>query len=308
MKNKLLLTKKRSMKAKQLTEKRAEEKRLTTRAAALDAQLEAVEDEIPTELETEIQEVGDKLDAIGEEIAALESEIADLDTVTFTRSPYETYQQFVNWLNAAQTLTLIYSPMNGREFCRDVGVRLVQKGELNAVGWLECAFSLVCHTPCYLPTPTTVSLENSGMDESKRYDYSYSETFRYGNDSSSFLSCSIAGAGHIPGALELTYSGAIVNPRFRLTGNTSGKTYGICSVEAVFTATDRLKLSTLYNNSFIKKTTADGEETDLLDVLDISTNPFFKIPVDEPCTIYIEADSPFSGVAELLIYYYYRSV
>lgn len=79
MKNKLLLTKKRSMKAKQLTEKRAEEKRLSTRAAALDAQLEAVEDEIPAELETEIQEVGDKLETVTEEIAALEGEIAELD-------------------------------------------------------------------------------------------------------------------------------------------------------------------------------------------------------------------------------------
>ena len=79
-KNKLLLTKKRSMKAKQLTEKRAEEKRLTTRAAALDAQLEAVEDDIPAELENEIQEVGDKLDTVTEEIAALEQEISDLDS------------------------------------------------------------------------------------------------------------------------------------------------------------------------------------------------------------------------------------
>lgn len=80
MKNKLLLTKKRSMKAKQLTEKRAEEKRLTTRAAALDAQLEAVEDDIPAELENEIQEVGDKLDTVTEEIAALEQEISNLDS------------------------------------------------------------------------------------------------------------------------------------------------------------------------------------------------------------------------------------
>lgn len=79
-KNKLLLTKKRSMKAKQLTEKRAEEKRLTTRAAALDAQLEAVEDDIPAELENEIQEVGDKLDTVTEEIAALKREISDLDS------------------------------------------------------------------------------------------------------------------------------------------------------------------------------------------------------------------------------------
>lgn len=78
-KNKLLLTKKRSMKAKQLTEKRAEEKRLNTRAAALDTQLEAVEDEIPAELEQQIQEVGDALEAVATEISDLEGEIADLD-------------------------------------------------------------------------------------------------------------------------------------------------------------------------------------------------------------------------------------
>jgi HK97 family phage major capsid protein len=78
-KNKLLLTKQRSLKAKKLTEKRAEEKRLNTRAAALDAQLEAVEDEIPAELEQQIQEVADSLETVATEISDLEGEIADLD-------------------------------------------------------------------------------------------------------------------------------------------------------------------------------------------------------------------------------------
>ena len=78
-KNKLLLTKQRSLKAKKLTEKRAEEKRLNTRAAALDAQLEGVEDEIPTELEQQIQEVADSLENVATEISNLEQEISDLD-------------------------------------------------------------------------------------------------------------------------------------------------------------------------------------------------------------------------------------
>lgn len=79
-KNKLLLTKKRSLKAKQLTEKRAEQKRLNTRAADLDSQLDAVEDDIPAELEQQIQEVSDSLETIATEISDLETEIADLDT------------------------------------------------------------------------------------------------------------------------------------------------------------------------------------------------------------------------------------
>ena len=79
MKNKLLLVKKRSMKAKQLTEKRAEEKRLKTRADDLDAQLDAVDDEIPADLEQQIQEVADTLESVAADITALESDIADLD-------------------------------------------------------------------------------------------------------------------------------------------------------------------------------------------------------------------------------------
>lgn len=79
MKNKLLLTKQRSLKAKKLTEKRAEEMRLNTRAAALDAQLEAVEDEIPADLEQQVQEVADAQETVATEIADLEAEIADLD-------------------------------------------------------------------------------------------------------------------------------------------------------------------------------------------------------------------------------------
>lgn len=79
MKNKLLLTKQRSLKAKKLTEKRAEQTRLNTRSAELDRQLEAVTDEIPAELESQINKVAEDLAAVESEIATLEGEISDLD-------------------------------------------------------------------------------------------------------------------------------------------------------------------------------------------------------------------------------------
>lgn len=229
-------------------------------------------------------------------------------TAVFTTNPYAAYESFVSWLSSAGTITVVYDPTGAQEYCRDVTINFVQKGEKNAVGWLEAPCSFFCNTPWYRPFPTSLSLEAAGTDESKRYDYEYTDSLIYGADSSAGLYGTIAGAGHVPGALELAYRGAIANPKIRLTGDVSGKTYGICSVAAVFSATDSLKLSTRYENSYIMKVSADGIETDLLDVLDLSTTPFFHIPVDEPCTLSIEADAPFSGVAELLIFYYYRSV
>lgn len=132
-------------------------------------------------------------------------------------------------------------------------------------------------------------------DESKRYDYEYTDTLIYGADSSSSLSGIIYGAGHIPGALVVKYFGAITNPRVRITGEISGKTYGVCRLTTTLSESDILMISTRYENSFVRRVSAGGAETDLLDALDLSATPFFHIPVDEPCTVSIEADSAITG-------------
>lgn len=229
-------------------------------------------------------------------------------TVTFTRNAYETYESFINWLASAGSVTIVYDSSGRQEFWRDVTVNFFQKGEKTALGWLECPCSFFCNTPWYLPSPTTLDLGTAGKDNRKRYNYRYTKDLRYGQNSSASLAGTIAGAGHIPGALEVTYRGAITNPKIRLVGNISGKTFGVCSVTTVLSSTDILKFSSRYENSYVKRIAAGGVETDLLDALDLSSTPFFHIPVDEPCTVSIEADSAFTGSADLLIYYYYRSV
>ena len=229
-------------------------------------------------------------------------------TMVFTQNPYQSYKRFVDWLASAGTITIVYDPTGAQEYCKDVSVNFVQKEELTDVGWLEVPCSLFCNTPWYLPTPTAMTLEAAGTDESMRYDYAYDDSLRYGEDSSAALSGTIAGAGHIPGALELSYHGAVTNPRIRLVGEITGKTYGICSVATVVTATDTLQFSTRYENSYVRKISAAGVETDLLDALDLSLTPFFHIPVDEPCTVSIEADAALAGFADLTIFYYFRSV
>lgn len=229
-------------------------------------------------------------------------------TVTFTRNAYETYESFVNWLASAGSVTIVYDSSGRQEFWRDVTVNFFQKGEKTALGWLECPCSFFCNTPWYLPSPTTLDLGTAGKDNRKRYNYRYTKNLRYGQNSSASLAGTIAGAGHIPGALEVTYRGAITNPKIRLVGNISGKTFGVCSITTVLSSTDILKFSSRYENSYVKRIAAGGVETDLLDALDLSSTPFFHIPVDEPCTVSIEADSAFTGSADLLIYYYYRSV
>ena len=229
-------------------------------------------------------------------------------TIVLTRGAYEAHQALMDWLAAAGSLTMVYNPTGKREYCRDVSINFITKGELNQVGWLELPCSLFCLTPWYLPSPTSLSVAGTGQDESKRYSYRYGKSLSYGADSTGALKAIIAGAGHIPGALDLSFRGAIVNPQIRLTGNATGKTYGICKMDVTLESTDLLEFSTRYENSYARKIAADGTQTDLLDALDLSKTPFFHIPVDEPCTLLVESDAPIVGRVNLLIYYYYRSV
>lgn len=229
-------------------------------------------------------------------------------TLTFTRTPYVYYLNFVNWISSAGRITLVYDPTGYQPYCREISIQSLQKGELTVVGWLEVPCSCICNTPWYLPTPSTLVLEGNGIGECKRYDYEYDDRLLYGLDSSAALSGSIRASGHVPGAVEIYVHGAIVNPKIRLVGDTTGKTYGICSVAVSLGESDMLKYSSRYENSYVKKVSADGVETDLLDELDLGTSPFFHIPVDESCTISIEADNQFDGQADMTIYYYFRSV
>lgn len=227
-------------------------------------------------------------------------------TVVLTRSPYTTHQSLVDWLAAAGTLTIVYNPTGTREYCRDVVIKFITKGELNQMGWLELPCSFQCITPWYLPVPTALTMSGSGKDTQKRYPHRY--PYRYGADNTASLRTLVAGTGHIPGAIRLTYQGGITNPRIRLVGNLSGKTYGVCSLSAALGPSDTLEYCSLHENSYVRQIAADGTVTDLLDALDLSLSPFFHIPVDEPCTLSVESDAPFVGRAALLIYYYYRSV
>ncbi len=229
-------------------------------------------------------------------------------TITFTRAAYQTYQRFVDWLASAGSLKLVYKPFGSVEYYRDIFVESLQKGELNAVRWLECPCTFLALTPWYLPTPTSLTLESEGSENIKRYPYAYTEDLRYSSDSAAALSGTIFPSGHIPAALEIAYTGSITNPTIRLTGSVSGKTYGTCSVSVALEASDTLVFCTRYEESFVRKITAGGAVTDLLDFLDLSTEPFFHIPVDEPCTLSIESDSEITGAASVRVYYYFRSV
>ena len=114
--------------------------------------------------------------------------------------------------------------------------------------------------------------------------------------------------GHLPGAFLIEYRGVAENPEISLIGKITGKEYGNCKIDHAFTATTGFKLSTAYEDSYIKEIKSDGSEVDLLPDTDLSLEPFFKIPLSEPCILRLDDDGALHGKLNAKVYYYYRSV
>ncbi|MBQ9685059.1 MAG: hypothetical protein IJV41_00735 [Oscillospiraceae bacterium] len=229
-------------------------------------------------------------------------------TLTFPKpAPYPRWKTFVDWCSRSGHLYLVYRPYEDIEYYREVEISYFSKGELSRNGWLEIPASFFCLTPWYRKDPTTLEMLNS-EGSAIRYSYRYTSQLIYGADSAAVLAGTVYPGGHLPGSVRLRYFGEILNPKIRLTGNVSGKTYGLCSVEGALVSGDTLELSTLYLDSHIRRIAADGTVTDLLDAVSLASEPFFHVPTDEPSTLSVEADAVFTGSAELEVFYYFRSV
>lgn len=227
---------------------------------------------------------------------------------------FANYQALVNWIMRAETLYFCYTPLDV-EYRRRVRLNYIVKDKRDSAGWMRAVVSFDPLTPWYLPSPAEIGIAEDTGDtktylelDGGEYGYTYSDTLTYGGEAAGSMEALLMPAGHEPAAIVLRYTGAITNPRIRLVGATSGTVYGICDLEVTLGASDMLELSTLYDNSYVKKISAGGAEESLLENLNLAFDPYFHAPVTEPSVLSIESDAAVLGGAELLVYTYYRSV
>lgn len=239
---------------------------------------------------------------------------------TTDKGPYENYRAFVEWIHSSKELFYVYSPISSKEYYRKVDITQLEKNEINTYGVLECRITMKSITPWYLPVPLHVDF---GEEDPNVMEYTVSEIdgqivegFVYDEDPDTYLiygvgskdhSAEVQPQGDIEAAVKVTFKGHIINPVFSLIGLASRKIIGECAVEGSFDSSGSLVLSTEEQNCYIVYKASDGTEVDLLDAIDITTNPFFRIPLDEPCEVSISGES-ILGTAEMQVFAYYVGV
>ena len=225
--------------------------------------------------------------------------------ISKSEGPYERYRKLLDWIFASEELYLVYCPYGNNEYYRRIEIRSIEKTELDKYGSLQTPVSVLPLTPWYLPSPLHVNFGEED-DEAMRHTFYYTSELIYAVGARDYTA-NIAANGHLPSAVKFTFKGQVNNPSFILRGGNSRKIYGQCDVTGDFVSTDTLVLSTAEQDSYIKKIDANGVETDLLDSIDITKNPFFRVPNTEPCEVSISGDN-ISGDASMLLYVYYRGV
>ena len=236
------------------------------------------------------------------EMATQDSIVGD---IVFTKNSYEKYREFVNWIFRAEKLLLVYSPCGANEFYRRVELSYLTKTELTTGRWLKAPISLACLTPWYAPAPLNLSMTKQSSN-SMRYDFRYVPSLIYGSSTAGNMAADIEATGHIPAAMIIKYTGSASNPAVILTG-INGEELGKCEIAGTIAEGETLEVSTAYGDSYVIKKTATGV-VDLLNEIDIAKNPFFKIPLYQPCTIRLTADDVLDGETEAQMFVYYRSV
>jgi len=228
-------------------------------------------------------------------------------TVIFTRraSAYDQYRAFARFLSSAgDVFNLVYKPWGTAEYYRDVMLFALEKRELTQVGWLECPMEVKALTPWYLPQTYRVELA-AQAPTAMRYAFRYGAA-RYGAGRAPAYGATLQPSGDIPAGLILSFSGAVEDPAITLVGLATGKIYGRCEIEFVFVPGDELQWSSVPDNGYCQLVRA-GDTVDLSGYLSMTEDPFFQLPVTEPCTLQLTG-SGITGSGELSVNYYFRTV
>ena len=207
------------------------------------------------------------------------------------------FREFYDFCAAASSLHLVYDPGDGTEYIRDIDISEVGKSERTG-GTLPISVSFTCKSLYYLRNNNRFVFESS--ESEKRYDYQYD--FVYGDYGT--YETYINNNGHVEAPFECTIYGYCVNPSIYIMKN------GATLYEVTFPVA-------VLDGEYIRYNSRDGMieatlvsrsgETNLMPLLDISKDNFFKIPVGDS-KIMFSSESASTNTVTMTIFKMYEVV
>lgn len=207
------------------------------------------------------------------------------------------FNEFYNFCAAASSLHLIYDPGDGKEYIRDIDIAEAQKTEKTGAT-LPITVKFKCKSLYYLRDNNSFLFESDSSE--KRYDYRYDFAYSdYGT-----YEAAINNNGHVEAPFDCIINGYCANPSISIIKDDE------TLYEVVFPVA-------IEEGEYIRYSSRDGmleatlvsgnKETNLMNILDITKDNFFKIPVGNS-TIVFSSASTSTNIVTITIYKMYEVV
>lgn len=207
------------------------------------------------------------------------------------------FNEFYNFCASASALYLVYDPGNGTEYIRDIDIGEVGKTERTGAT-LPISVNFICKSLYYLRNNNRFTFEPS--ENEKRYGYSYD--FVYGDYGT--YEAAINNNGHVEAPFECAIYGYCVNPEIRIIKD--NKT--LYEVEFPVSVEDGEYIRYSSRDGMLEATLVSGEnETNLMHLLDITKDNFFKIPVGNSRIVF-DSEGESTNTITVTIYKMYEVV
>ena len=213
-------------------------------------------------------------------------------------SPYEKYRKFVDWLAKSKSLQLYYTPDYLGEynlddgFFTDVVIEHITKTEKasDTQHELLCPISFKLLAPWHATTRYELEEDYAPSGEETIVIPLYATETVDGESVSRYMV-----TGQLPATWQLQLAKQdITNPVFEVVGVDSGTVYCRMAMTGTIYSNEILEIYTDYLHPFAVKRLnpiygIEGPDIDLINYIDVSSDAFFKIPIDEECEVRITA-------------------
>ena len=207
------------------------------------------------------------------------------------------FNEFYNFAAAAEELYLVYDPGDGTEYIRDIDILEVGKTERTGAT-LPISIGFACKSLYYLRNNNRFTFE--ATDSEKRYDYRYD--YIYGDYGT--YQATINNNGHVPAPFECAIYGYCINPEIKILRNNEALYRVVFPI--VVAEGEYIRYSS--RDGMLEATLVSGSnETNLMNLLDIENDNFFKIPVGISDIIF-DSKSESTNVITVTIYKMYEVV
>lgn len=186
--------------------------------------------------------------------------------IVFSKNVYKTFQAFVNFINAAGSLTLVYQPSGvGQEYFTQVDLVSIDKGGYTRGDALEVPVRFVCKSLFYTEEKFEYHIERA--EKEVRFPFRWPTRF---NDKG-VINFGFDNNGHVDSPFLLSCIGYCVNPT--VTVMQEGAVVHSVTFNLTLEHGQKLEFSTFDDDLLIE---VDG--VGRKDCLDFTKENFFKIP------------------------------